>query len=1015
MVARKPLPDNATVDPQTQARMQSSRQSSDSQDMWADERQQQHQQPQHTGPNADTGSVPASLRPGLSTNYASVEDDDAWFDAAPRDRLTPDVNRVPTVLRPGSGGARTPSPSGSRGGPPVTADGNHNASVPTALRPGAGRMETNPFKRMMEVPQSELTYPSSIPAVPTAAVSQLSLADAESSKNPWQPAGDIRSTTPNPGPLPTKGREQELGGGVWDSARPSGQATPAAASHSPVLVSMPSDEGSAGWDDVQPQKMAPPTPKIPTPNQEVLEDSHAWDDLGNVGKGKAPAIPSLPTVTSGAGDDWNLIDIDGPEPPPKLTTAGKAVDTTQGSPKGKSLAVERAGEGAPPELPPRRSVEAPPRQPPRPVDKSETYQIKKINWYDPLAQQNPRISPILVQNANGPCPLVALVNALSLTTPASKPNTALIDTLRSREQVSLGLLLDAVLDELMSERWGNSGVDLPDIGELYEFLKGLHTGMNVNPRFVPTPDVVTAFKRTSLTHLHPTERGDDIPGTFEHTQEMALYSVFSIPLIHGWVPAGEDAVYASFSRQATSYEDVQNLLFREEELENKLTNSTHTGLTEEEQQIYQDILTIKSFLSISATQLTKTGLEVIRKSMRPGSFAILFRNDHFSTLYKHPQTQELLTLVTDAGYANHAEVVWESLVDVNGERAEFFSGDFRLVGGASHTESHYHQPGSSQQGSTFHGASSDGWTFASPMPPSQAQGHCQAQGHRSNDPREPPQSPSTEQEDRDLALALQLQEEEDERHRTEQEKRRKESLLSEQYIIEQGGSAAGRGSCPVHIRGGRGANHQRVPSGRGGGGTINPSQTSLLNPHLPPTLPTVRSMLAPRNPEDGVDDAPPSYEQAAQQLAYEPPTGHPSHPQSSPSAGSSVGSARASTSTVGRVQVAPAVQTSPPMVNGAGYQGPYPGQAQQQQGRLRPGVPPSQMEAGFGGEGGGARGGGGLAELGAGGAGAAGGGGGGGEDVVEVIVEALVDAWGDRRARFDGGEVELDFEAGVGG
>lgn len=986
MVARKPLPENATIDPQTQARMQGERQSPDSQDIWGDEGQQQ-QQPQRTGPTTGTDGVPASLRPGSATNYPSVEDDDPWFDDAPRDRLTPDVNRVPTVLRPGSGGARTPSPAGPRGGPFVAGDSNNQAPVPTALRPGAGRMETNPFKRMMEVPQSEITYPSSIPPVPTAAVSQLSLDDAESSQNPWQPGVDVRRTTPNPSPLPTKGREQELGSHVWDSARPSGQATPAATSHSPVLVSMPSDEGSAGWDDVQPQKISPPTPKIPTPNQEVLEDAHAWDDLGTLDKGKAPAIPSLPTVASGAVDDWNLIDIEGPpEPPPKLATTGKAVDTTQGSPKGKSVATERAGGGTPPELPPRRSVEAPPRQPPRPVDKSETYQIKKIHWYDPTAQQNPRISPVLVQNANGPCPLVALVNALSLTTPTSKPNTALIDTLRSREQVSLGLLLDAVLDELMSERWGNSGVDLPDIGELYEFLKGLHTGMNVNPRFIPTPDVVTAFKRTSLTHLHPTERGDDIPGTFEHTQEMALYSVFSIPLIHGWVPARGDAVYASFSRQATSYEDVQNLLFREEELEDKLSNSTHAGLTEEEQQIYQDILTIKSFLSISATQLTKTGLEVIRKSMRPGSFAILFRNDHFSTLYKHPQTQELLTLVTDAGYANHAEVVWESLVDVNGERAEFFSGDFRLVGGASHNESHHQQSGSSRQSFTSHGASNDGWTAAT-----------KAQSHRSSDPREPSNPANTEQEDRDLALALQLQEEEDERHRAQQDRRRRESLLSEQYIIEQGGSAAGRGSNPAAIRGGHGGNHQRVPSGRGGGG-MNPSQTSLLNPLRPAPAPparrssgavnipvitttnatrgggaaatgrggattgvrspgqTVRSMIppaAPRNPEDGVDDAPPSYEQAAQQVPYEPPTGHPSHPQSAPIVGSTAGSARASIATTASGRPPVAVGQSPlpsPMINGAGrgmgYQGPYPGQQQQQQGRYRQGIPPAQMVAG---------------------------------------------------------------------
>ena len=86
-----------------------------------------------------------------------------------------------------------------------------------------------------------------------------------------------------------------------------------------------------------------------------------------------------------------------------------------------------------------------------------------------------------------------------------------------------------------------------------------------------------------------------------------------------------------------------------------------------------------AFLTTSATQLTPWGLEVITKAVRPGSVSILFRNDHFSTLYRHPQTQKLFTLVTDAGYYTHDEVVWESLADVRGERTEFFSGDFFQV------------------------------------------------------------------------------------------------------------------------------------------------------------------------------------------------------------------------------------------------------------------------------------------------------------------------------------------------
>ncbi|KAF3765517.1 hypothetical protein M406DRAFT_27030, partial [Cryphonectria parasitica EP155] len=339
-------------------------------------------------------------------------------------------------------------------------------------------------------------------------------------------------------------------------------------------------------------------------------------------------------------------------------------------------------------------------------------------------------SPILIQNANGPCPLMALVNALTLSTPVGAEDAVLVNTLKTREQISLDLLLNAVFDELMSERRMTPDVSLPDVTELYDFLKGLHTGMNVNPR------------------------DNMIPGTFEDTREMAFYRTFKIPLIHGWLPSKDDPAYDAFKRQAESYEDAQNILFREEELEDKLSNPNGDGLSAEEQRIYQDVLTIKSFLYSAATQLTPFGLDVITKAMRPGSVAILFRNDHFSTLYRHPETLQIFALVTDAGYAGHQEVVWESLVDVNGERSEFFSGDFRVVGGPSQAE----QFAAAGSPSASHGQQE--WTTV--------QGK---KGKGKNQAEEPPLSPK-EQEDHDLALALQLQEEEDQRHRSEQAERR---------------------------------------------------------------------------------------------------------------------------------------------------------------------------------------------------------------------------------------------------
>ncbi|KAF2417257.1 hypothetical protein EJ08DRAFT_600142, partial [Tothia fuscella] len=323
-------------------------------------------------------------------------------------------------------------------------------------------------------------------------------------------------------------------------------------------------------------------------------------------------------------------------------------------------AVSAVGDqGSAPQLPPRPKSADPQieghssgRETPNTTlkkQRNQTYMIKKVRWFDTSSQKF-RVSPILVQNANGPCPLLALVNALTLSTPVDV-ETVLVETLRTREQVSLGLLVDAVFEELMSGRRGDAAQGLPDVGDLYSFLITLHTGMNVNPRFVPNTQ----------------------PGVFEETREMRLYSAFNVPLIHGWLPTSESSAYAAFDRSAKTYEDAQNIQFYEEELDTKIAS---TGLNAEEQTMFEDLHAIKQFLITWPTQLTEYGLGVLLAHVKPGDFAILFRNDHFSTIYKEPRSQQILILVTDAGYSSHDEIVWESLVDINGQGTEHYSGDF---------------------------------------------------------------------------------------------------------------------------------------------------------------------------------------------------------------------------------------------------------------------------------------------------------------------------------------------------
>ena len=601
----------------------------------------------------------------------------------------------------------------------------------------------------------------------------------------------------------------------------------------------------------------------------------AFDDLLELEPVQDQAVGSSEANTRAEKlDDWNLIDHN--------PNQGESSSGIRQSP----TRIDTAAVGGAPALPPRTGDSqgnnaadqgyAPPPEAPRSSrPESAVYYVKNIRWLDAKAASNPRTAPILVQNDNGPCPLVALVNALVLTTP-ERSESYLVHFLTSKEKVELESLLQAIIEELMSSRCTSPDAVLPDMTELYNFLKSLDTGMNVNPRFVPTEEQINTTKRTSLGHVHPTERDECIPGGFEDTREMKLYATFSIPLLHGWLPAKDGPAHTAAIKHAESYDEARLLDFKEMDLNQKLADPDGEGLTEEEQETYQGIMIVKTFLETFQTQLTPYGLDVLRKSMEPGSVAILFRNDHFSTLYKHPDTQVLFTLATDVGLANHEEIVWESLTNVNGA-TEFYSGDFRIVGGnegGGEGQGNGHLNFLDQQSGpgawpSIEEASNGGWQTV--------------QSGRRRQQIEPPKlSPNHEQEDQDFAMALQLQEEEDERHRQEQARRQRErqSNLSDQLLDTQGRRPPASGD---RIAGQRQSSIAAPTSAgvRRPGMTAAP-RTQTVRPLVPPPGSRPSRPAVYRPPADSEEEAPPSYDESANDAPFRPPVGHPTHPNSAP-------------------------------------------------------------------------------------------------------------------------------------
>lgn len=250
---------------------------------------------------------------------------------------------------------------------------------------------------------------------------------------------------------------------------------------------------------------------------------------------------------------------------------------------------------------------------------------------------NGALHKILLQNENGPCALVALCNVLLLSPYHAQQAEALIRLVQKSDTISLNDLVTVL---------ANVGVQNPsganaDVNQLLQLLPQLHTGLNINPMF---------------------------NGSFQDGVEMSLFRLFNVSIVHGWlVDYNQNPVqYEHLSKY--SYDEAQRVLVQAYDIKQGNLQC------ENQEDILADSNLIKSFLARTATQLTEYGLNHLKELIIENSFAVLFRNDHFATIYKN--NGELFLLVTDLGFKNRKDIVWQSLKSVNGSQDTFYTGDF---------------------------------------------------------------------------------------------------------------------------------------------------------------------------------------------------------------------------------------------------------------------------------------------------------------------------------------------------
>jgi hypothetical protein len=249
----------------------------------------------------------------------------------------------------------------------------------------------------------------------------------------------------------------------------------------------------------------------------------------------------------------------------------------------------------------------------------------------------------LLQNENGPCPLLAAANCLLLKGSISLPSNCV-----GAGVVTIEDLVNVLGVKILLNQNGKTGSD-HHIQEVMHIFPTLQFGMDVNPKFTAGPTGV------------------------EYTMHLNAFDLLHTELVHGWLLEPDAQEYELVGNQ--TYNQLVNLVIQ--------GNDASTTLHENPQAPNHDELStqatkgaiVKQFLDRSSHQLTQYGLTVLHDYLKEGQMVVFFRNNHFNTLTKHSDGF-LYLLVTDFGYADVASVVWEKIDVIDGD-TEYVTEDFK--------------------------------------------------------------------------------------------------------------------------------------------------------------------------------------------------------------------------------------------------------------------------------------------------------------------------------------------------
>jgi hypothetical protein len=351
-------------------------------------------------------------------------------------------------------------------------------------------------------------------------------------------------------------------------------------------------------------------------------------------------------------------------------------------------------------------------------DSKDFYKVKRVSFF------GRKDVPIICQNENGPCPLLAIANVLLLR------NAIALEGSPDRPEVSHAELMSLLAARLL---------DVNDKSTSRDEMVRQNQEQNLNDAMAVLPTLATGLD-VNVRFRHPLD--------FEFTAELAVFDLLDVTLVHAWVAAGPEHAEARDAIGARSYNQLMERLIElatAEEADNTSLSSSETyakGTKEEDVSSAEDAalraalalsldeaaietvsetptsptsravsaaldevvaevsaetagddkkrgdedadenapvsaatadyaardarrrrerFVLDTFLESSASQLTRAGLRDARDAVKERELAVFFRNNHFATVFRLDGA--LYLLVTDQGYLSEPDVVWETLCE----------------------------------------------------------------------------------------------------------------------------------------------------------------------------------------------------------------------------------------------------------------------------------------------------------------------------------------------------------------